>query len=193
MTPPSAKTRTLSTAEERREEVLEAATAVFAARGIHGTPTIEVARAAGISQAYLFRLFPTKDDLALALVERCNARIEAAFSGAAAKAKAAGEDVLPAMGTAYTELISDRDLLLMQLHAHAASVTVPAIRDAMRESFARLYALVKRESGEPDERIGHFFQIGMTLNVLGALDAFDLDADWAVAMRTKDDGDPLDC
>jgi AcrR family transcriptional regulator len=189
MVPPSAKRRSLSTADARREEVLQAATAVFAARGIHGTPTLEVARAAGISQAYLFRLFPTKEDLAIALVERCNARIEAAFQAAAARATAAGEEVLPAMGTAYVELLADRDLLLMQLHAHAAAVTVPAIRDAMRASFDRLFALVQRESGEDEARIGRFFQMGMALNVAGALDALELDAPWARALCTKGDED----
>ncbi|MDQ3723189.1 MAG: TetR/AcrR family transcriptional regulator, partial [Actinomycetota bacterium] len=71
--------RTLSTAEERREEILQAAERVFAARGLHGTPTMEIAKAAGISQAYLFRLFPTKAELFMALVERCNARVLRTF------------------------------------------------------------------------------------------------------------------
>src|SRR3954449_7003382 len=96
-----AATRTLSTAEERREEILAAAERVFAARGLHGTPTMEIAKAAGISQAYLFRLFPTKAELFIALVQRCNERIYQTFVDAAADAKAAGEDVLPAMGCAY--------------------------------------------------------------------------------------------
>ena len=39
----------------------------FAERGFLGTPTTEIAKAAGISQAYLFRLFPTKSDLVLAV------------------------------------------------------------------------------------------------------------------------------
>ena len=47
-------------AEERREMVLEAAVAGFAVRGMAGTSTEDVARSAGISQPYLFRLFPTK-------------------------------------------------------------------------------------------------------------------------------------
>jgi len=178
------KTRTLSTAEERREAVLEAATKVFAARGLYGTPTLEVAKAAGISQAYLFRLFPTKDDLALAVIERCNARVYDAFARAAAKAKASGDEVLPAMGTAYVELIHDRDLLMLQLHGHAASATKPATRTAMRACFARLYELIKRETGESDEKIGQFLKTGMALNVLGALDAFELDEPWATAMRS---------
>jgi AcrR family transcriptional regulator len=62
--------RFLSTADERREEVLRAAMKVMGTRGLYGTPTMDIARAAGISQAYLFRLFPTKLGLFLAVVER---------------------------------------------------------------------------------------------------------------------------
>ena len=62
-------------AEERRELVLEAAVAEFALGGLAGTSTEDVARRAGISQPYLFRLFPTKKGLFLALVERCYQRI----------------------------------------------------------------------------------------------------------------------
>ena len=63
-------------AAERREMVLEAAVAEFAAGGMAGTSTEDVARRAGISQPYLFRLFPTKKALFLALVERCFRRVE---------------------------------------------------------------------------------------------------------------------
>ena len=55
--------------------------------GLHGTPTMEIAKAAGISQAYLFRLFPTKAELFMALVERCNARVQRTFEDAAAAAR----------------------------------------------------------------------------------------------------------
>jgi AcrR family transcriptional regulator len=175
---PIATQRTLSTAEVRREEVLTAAGRVYAERGLHA-PTTDVARAAGISQAYLFRLFPTKADLALALIDRSNERIHAAFTAAAAQAKAAGADVLAALGDAYTALLGDRELLLVQLHAHAASPQEPAIRDAMRRCFARLVELVERESGASPEEIRSFFAMGMLLNVLAALDATALDAHWA--------------
>jgi AcrR family transcriptional regulator len=175
---PIATQRTLSTAEVRREEVLTAAGRVYAERGLHA-PTTDVARAAGISQAYLFRLFPTKADLALALIDRSNERIHAAFTVAAAQAKAAGADVLAALGDAYTALLGDRELLLVQLHAHAASPQEPAIRDAMRRCFARLVELVERESGASPEEIRSFFAMGMLLNVLAALDATALDAHWA--------------
>lgn len=181
MTPPTTTSkRTLSTAEERREAVLEAALSVFAARGIHGTPTMDVAKAAGISQAYLFRLFPTKADLAIAIVGRCNDRVYATFAEAAAKAKAAGEDVLEAMGHTYAPLmLENRDLLMVMLHAYAAAEDEPAIRDAMRDCFRRLVELAERESGAPTDEIRRFFAHGMLINVMAALDAHELDEHWA--------------
>ena len=173
-----AGTRTLSTAEERREEILRAAERVFAARGLHGTPTMEIAKAAGISQAYLFRLFPTKADLFTALVQRCNARIERTFTDAAAAAREAGEPVMQAMGRAYIGLLGNRDLLLNQLHAHTASDD-PAIRDQMRSGFARLVEIVERETGAEPQDVRNFFAHGMLLNVLAAMQAQDVDEHWA--------------
>jgi AcrR family transcriptional regulator len=176
----SPSSRTLSTADERRETILQAAERVFAARGLHGTPTIEIAKAAGISQAYLFRLFPTKAELFIALVRRCNDRIHRTFVEAAAAAKASGEDVLPAMGRAYVGLLDDRELLLGQLHAFAACDDEP-VRTEMRRSFARLVELVERESGaDADaEQMRAFFAHGMLLNVLAAMRAEEADAHWA--------------
>ena len=182
--------RQLSTAEDRREQVLEAALTVFASRGLHATPTSEVARAAGISQAYLFRLFPTKEALAVALVERCNERIRARFVAAAREARATGTGVLDAMGAAYVELLRDRDLLLLQLHAHAASPDVPAIADATRAGFERLVALVERESGAPREDIKRFFAFGMLLNVMAAIGAESVDAHWRDVLVGAELGPP---
>jgi AcrR family transcriptional regulator len=176
--PPSTSVRTLSTADERRESILEAAQGVFAARGLHGTPTMEIAKAAGISQAYLFRLFPTKAELYIALVQRCNERIQRTFVDAAAEAKAADEEILPAMGRAYVGLLADRELLLGQLHAFAACDDAD-VRAEMRRGFARLVELVERESGADAEQVRTFFAHGMLLNVLAAMRAEESDAHWA--------------
>jgi AcrR family transcriptional regulator len=179
MTPATAPTRTLSTAEDRRESVLQAALPIFAARGLLATPTTEVAKAAGISHAYLFRLFPTKVELAVAVTERCHERILDAFAAAASEAKRAGEDPLHAIGVAYAELISDQNVLLCQLHAHAASAAVPEIRAANQACGARLFALVERETGASEEELGSFFATGMLMNVMTAIGAGDVRARWA--------------
>ena len=188
MTPSASTARTLSTADERRESILRAAEHVFAARGLHGTPTMEIAKAAGISQAYLFRLFPTKAELFIALVRRCNERIHRTFVDAAAEAKAAGEDVLKAMGSAYVGLLADRELLLGQLHAHAACDD-PEVRAEMRRGFARLVELVERESGATGEEVRTFFAHGMLLNVLAAMRAEESDAHWAQVLLGCGDDD----
>jgi hypothetical protein len=48
------------TAEERRESVLRAAVPEFAVGGLAGTSTEAIAGRAGVSQPYLFRLFPAR-------------------------------------------------------------------------------------------------------------------------------------
>lgn len=184
--------RTLSTAEDRREAVIEAAMHTFAERGIHGTPTSAVATAAGISHAYLFRLYPTKVDLAVSVAERCMARIHAAFAAAAAQADRDGEPVLSAMGAAYSELLAaDRDLLLLQLHAHAAAPELPEMRAAMRIGWQRLVEMVAERSGAPDDEVQRFFAHGMLLNMVAALDLGAVDAPWA-AVLTADHAAPGD-
>lgn len=173
----SAVTRTLSTAEDRREAVLEAAVEVFAAHGFSGTPTTAVAKAAGISHAYLFRLFPTKSDLAIAVTERCHERIIAGFREAAARARAAGEDIMPAMGEAYGAMVADQQVLQLQLHSQAAAVGDPALRDAARAGFSRIVDVVAEETGAEPAAVGSFVACGMLINTLFALGATD-DEPW---------------
>ena len=163
-------------ASERREQVLNAALAEFAARGLAGTSTEDVARRAGISQPYLFRLFPTKKGLFLALVQRCFERIAEVFTTAAGDHS--GEDALMAMGDAYHQLLADRTLLLLQLHAYAACDD-PEIRAATRAGFKELWLLVERLSGMPYERIASFFASGMLMNVAAAMDLPAVDERWA--------------
>ena len=162
-------------AGERRETVLAAAVAEFAAGGLAGTSTEDVARAAGISQPYLFRLFPTKKALFLALVDRCFRQVAAAFEAAAADR--VGEDALEAMADAYHQLLQDRTLLLLQLQAYAACDD-PEIRDATRTGFKQLWALVERLSGLPYERVVMFFAMGMLMNVAAAMDLPAVDERW---------------
>ena len=162
-------------AGERRETVLAAAVTEFAARGLAGTSTEDVARRAGISQPYLFRLFPTKQALFLALVDRCFRQVAATFEAAAADR--VGEDALEAMGDAYHELLQDRTLLLLQLQAYAACDD-PEIRDATRTGFKQLWALVERLSGLPYEQVVTFFAMGMLMNVAAAMDLPTVDERW---------------
>lgn len=55
---------------EARERILESAYELFSRRGIRGVGIAEVIEHAGVAKATLYRHFPSKDDLALAFLER---------------------------------------------------------------------------------------------------------------------------
>lgn len=55
---------------ERREEILDAAQALFAQKGVHAVSTRQIAERAGISQPALYAYFATKDDIAAELCVR---------------------------------------------------------------------------------------------------------------------------
>jgi AcrR family transcriptional regulator len=184
---------TRMSAEERREQTLEAAMGLVAQRGFEATTTLAIAQAAGISHAYLFRLFPSKEELAVALVARGNALIHARFEHAADTARARGEDPKAAMGAAYAELLAERDVILVQLHAYAASPTHPEIRAAMRDSFRDLVAVVGRAIDGPTEEVQAFFAQGMLMNVSVALGLHELDEPFARTLTEKHGGDGPVC
>jgi AcrR family transcriptional regulator len=162
-------------AAERRELVLDVALAEFAARGMFGTSTEDVARRAGISQPYLFRLFPTKKALFIALIARCFRRVEEAFTAAAGDRT--GDEALEAMANAYTELLDDRTLLLVQMQAYAACDD-PEIRTATRAAFKHLWEMAERVTGLPYQTIVDFFAVGMLMNVAAAMDLPAVDERW---------------
>jgi AcrR family transcriptional regulator len=169
------ETRQRMSAAERREMVLEAAVVEFAVRGLAGTSTEDVARRAGISQPYLFRLFPTKKALFLALVERCFRRVEDAF--AAAAGDRTGEEALMAMADAYELLLNDRTLLLLQMQAYAACDD-PEIRATTRAGYKQLWELTEQLTGLPFQRVVDFFAVGMLMNVAAAMDLPAVDERW---------------
>jgi AcrR family transcriptional regulator len=169
------ETKQRMSAAERREHVLEAAIAEFAVRGLAGTSTEDVARRAGISQPYLFRLFPTKKALFLELVDRCFRRVRDAFTTAAGDLT--GEEAMMAMADAYERLLEDRTLLLLQMQAYAACDDSD-IRTATRAGFKKLWELTEQLTGLPFQTVVDFFAVGMLMNVAAAMDLPVVDERW---------------
>ncbi|MET0623572.1 MAG: TetR/AcrR family transcriptional regulator [Pyrinomonadaceae bacterium] len=56
-------------ADERRLQIVQVALRLFAERGFRGTTTKEIAQAAGVSEAIIFRHFATKEDLYTAIID----------------------------------------------------------------------------------------------------------------------------
>jgi AcrR family transcriptional regulator len=165
------------TAAARREAVLEAAAVEFARKGLVGASTDAIARKAGISQPYLFRLFGTKKELFIAVAEQCFADTAELFR-AAAEGKT-GEAALEAMGKAYIDMITnDRDRLRGQLQTYAACDD-PEICAVVRRGYGELVQYVRRVSGVDSERLLAFFAKGMFLNVIASMNLLDAPEPWA--------------
>ena len=168
---------TRKTAEERREQVLEAAREVFAEHGLSGASTDEIARKAGISQPYLFRLFHTKRELFIAAIELCFAETLETFR-AAAEGKT-GTEALQAMGRSYGRLIrSNPNRLRLQMQTYAASDD-PEVRAAARKGFGNLVDFVEQASGVDVDTLSGFFARGMLINVVASMELLDSKATWA--------------
>ena len=168
-------TTTRQTAEVRREAVLEAAAAEFARKGLHGASTDAIAKGAGISQPYLFRLFGTKKGLYLATSRLKMEQVYQVFEQAS-RGKT-GEEAFEAMGDAYRSLIEDRERLQLMLQCFAAADD-DEIREELRRVWRDLVELIERVSGASAGEVSTFFAKGMLLNVLGAMRLYEDPTPW---------------
>jgi AcrR family transcriptional regulator len=168
------------TKDERRDEILEAAVGVFAEKGLHGASTEEIARRAGISQPYVFRLFGTKQELYKAVVTRCFRRTLELFQRAAEGRR--GDDALHAIGEAYGGLLdTDRTYLRLQMQAYAACDD-PEICEVVRAGYGDLVAYVERVSDADPATVSAFFAKGMLMNVLASMQLQSPTEPWAVRL-----------
>jgi AcrR family transcriptional regulator len=157
-------------ARERRAELLEAAVIEFAETGYHGTRTADIAARAGVSQPYVYALFPDKRALFLACHDWTTARIKEALEKASADL-ADGDDVEQALDRAYEQLFAGQPhQVLFQVQAHAAAAADPAIREPVRQRFIELIELSERLNGASRELVLRHVARAMLGNVALALD-----------------------
>src|ERR1700722_4436755 len=167
---------------ERRSQVLGIAAGEFANHGLHGASIEAIAREAGISQAYVFRMFGTKKALFLELVGAAFDRFSDGMSRAAEGAR--GLSALALMGAQYYELLADRTTLLLQLQGFAACGD-SEVRDLVRARLARMWDTVADAAGVDPVTVKSFLAFGMLLNNVAALDVGELDEPWANGVRTR--------
>lgn len=169
----------LSTAEVRVPLVTASAIEEFARGGYHGTTVADVARASGISPAYVFKLFPGKERLFVAALEECFARIEQALAdGADAAEDQTPDAILYAMGDAYADLIRDRSLLILQVHAQSVA-DIPEVGDALRRGLGRITTFTKSRSGGSDDAVQRFIAYGQLCHLIVTVRTDDVPEEWA--------------
>ncbi|MEU3841667.1 helix-turn-helix domain-containing protein [Streptomyces sp. NPDC028635] len=160
-------------AEERRESVIRAATAEFARGGYHGTSTEAIAKRVGVSQPYLFRLFPGKRAIFLAAAQRCIEDTIRTFEEAAEGLQ--GEEAVAAMGRAYRRVTAEQpERLMMQMQTYLAVAAAEADGDhefgeVVRQGWVRLWDAVHLSLGADAGETTSFMAHGMLLNCLVAM------------------------
>lgn len=167
---------------ERRAQVLGIAAREFAAQGLSGASTDAIARDAGITQAYVFRMFGTKKALFLELVRAAFDRLSAGMRDAAEGRT--GTDALAAMGAQYYDLLTDRTSLLLQLQGFAACGD-DEVRAVVRGCFARMWDTAAGATELDPVTVKSFLAFGMLLNAGAALDVEHVDEKWAEGVRTR--------
>jgi AcrR family transcriptional regulator len=157
-------------AEDRRELVITAAMEVFGENGYIGTTTDMVARAAGVSQPYIVRLFGTKEKLFLEVLQRALDRLFAAFE----KALPGDPDTVGRrLGLAYVELLNDRGLHLSLMHGFVSG-NDPVIGAAARDGFISVYKYLREFGGFTGEETEVFLAHGMLITTMVGLRMTDM-------------------
>ncbi|GKQ39235.1 TetR/AcrR family transcriptional regulator [Streptomyces sp. A012304] len=154
--------RSRKPAAVRRAEIMEAADAEFALKGLSGAGIEAIAARVGISHPRIVQMFGSKRELFLQVVDAAYDRIEAAFESA--------ETSLGALGDAYRDLLRSRPtvgLVLLQAYAAAGDETV---QEAVRRRQLDLQQTIIRLSGADAMEVRSFVATGLVLTVSTVLD-----------------------
>lgn len=176
--PRNSRPRQRMSADARRDQIIGVAAEVIARDGMHAASTAEIAELAGISQAYLFRLFPTKEELQIAVAATCGQQMLELMVAAGVDARARGEDPLPPMAQAWQDFLGDRTRLRVSLQAISAAESIPALGEALRASWEVVVMELGRVTGVGPDELRAFIAEGMLLKIIAGLGAEE--ADWVV-------------
>lgn len=143
---PAASRKRLA-APERREQIVSAALESFSRTGFSGTTTREIAAAAGVSEALLYRFFPDKEALYEAIIRRKLADAPADPYPREAARRGDDREVLRAVAAGMLKrMTADPSLMRLLLHSgmegHALSASFYRLR--IRETLDFLEAYLRR-------------------------------------------------
>ncbi|WP_309272807.1 TetR/AcrR family transcriptional regulator [Paenibacillus sp.] len=153
---------------------MDAAVASFAEHGFYKTTTANVAKAAGVTQPYVFHFFKSKEELFIAVLERAKGKIEEAF----VNVEAPPEHLVEVMGRAFGQLIqTHRDEMLVTMQAFTTSES--DIRDTVRDHFTSIYQTVTQrfeQAGIPNAKFAAsmFIGSGLVITMSEVLEAPEL-------------------
>ena len=150
-------------AAERRQQLLEAAIAVFASNGFHGTSMNDVADAAGVTKPVVYQHFASKRQLYLELLEEVGARLIARITEATRTAGSPHQQVEKGF-TAYFRFVAEERSAYQLLFGGGArrdvefAETVRAVEEHLAASVA---SLIEADIDPAHQRVLAFAIVGI--------------------------------
>ena len=154
--------------DARRAAITEAASAVFAERGVANTAVSDIVRAAGVAQGTFYLYFDSKDDVVMAVVDRIVGQMTEAIEQAVTATGAGAVDKL--LGLRDVLSAFDADPAAVELTDLVHRPENRALHDRLTESFTpRLVPLVEAIVAQgvaegvfdvPDVRAAAWFVLG---------------------------------
>ncbi|MBO0806048.1 MAG: TetR/AcrR family transcriptional regulator, partial [Nocardiopsaceae bacterium] len=140
---------------ERRRQVLSAARALFAERGFHATTTRDLAAAADINDALLYRYFPDKQAILAALVDEAIALLKE-LPKPPDRAPLPLEQLLELIGTGFVRTISaNLDLFTILIGERQSLAGDTRFVEFIDDAATRLGRLIDAETGSEADGQGY--------------------------------------
>lgn len=155
-------------AAQRRAQILDIAMLEFSRTGLFGTSAEVIARAAGVTQPYIFRLFGSKTKLFTECVRISFAQSTARMLDAAEGLS--GVNALIAMGNQYRSNLENNPDVLIQTQAFAACAH-DEVREAVREAYGDQWRQLAEQAGVTPVQMKIYMALGLLLNDLTMIDA----------------------
>ncbi|WP_426445389.1 TetR/AcrR family transcriptional regulator [Paenibacillus sp. S-38] len=181
--------------EDKKERIIEKAVAIFAENGYYKTTTGQVAKAAGVTQPYVFHFFANKEELFKTVIGRACFRINEAF----AEVEETPERLKHAMGCVFSRVMSaHRSEILLAMQAHA--IAEPEIRKHVKGQYRMIHETVIqkfREAGvdQAEAEASRFVGVGFLIAISDVMEMPELsgfydseEEEKSCAMKAESDG-----
>ncbi|WP_258171272.1 TetR/AcrR family transcriptional regulator [Paenibacillus sp. R14(2021)] len=160
--------------EDRKEQIMDKALGIFAERGYYKATTALVAKAAGVTQPYVFHFFLNKKALYIALLDRAMHRIYDLLEDVEAPVSQL-ENTLGSAFRSGMSMYRDEILLVMQSY----SISEPVIREHARALFQSIHDFISvkfQKANVPNAKqaTSRFMAAGYLITVSEMLDVQSL-------------------
>ena len=163
------RTRDEALHERRRREILDGAAVCFAERGVHRSTIQQICETSGVSAGALYRYFPSKDSIIVALVEaeRAENRALVAHLDAAPDVRSGLRDVAAEL---IATLMDERyGRLSLEIGAEAARNPAAAQAITAGDTELRVALCASLERGQVDGAVDPRLDVGATVFLLMSL------------------------